>query len=526
MIIKQLQLIHFGKFHEKIIELRPGINIIYGGNEAGKTTVYRFIKAMFFGVTRLRGKAAANDAYTRMLPWETGQGYEGLMVIEHEGINYRLYRNFYKESPTFKVFNDDTGEEIFLSEGQIHQLIPGLTAANFSNTIAIGQQESAIDSDFPQKLQSYIANMSMTGHEAVDISQALALLKSEEKKIKKQMPEDKIGQLQQNIQRLEKQESLRQNYMNAIESAKVQERKLTKSIDQYEKRIEAISSDENTKQITNLRLWEKSFRNFLFFIIAALVLVVIQLVMPLNHVVFKVLTALLIVGAVIFLVKMFIEKKRPKGAEENQEEKLFKAFNQCQQELNKVVILKEKYTWELERLDKELEEKEELVAQLEQAKGTQKQLSKEQEGILIATEIIGQLTGAIHNQFGKRLNQQVAQVFGEIKGNQNQNMIIDEKLNIQIDGVKQLIPLDRMSTASIDQIYFALRFCAADLIFQGQEMPMILDDCFAYYDDQRLEQLLKWLTNKQRPQVILFTCHHREAETLDTIGEDYNYIHL
>lgn len=49
---------HFGPFHNQQLELQPGINIIYGENEAGKTTLHQFIQAMLFGVERLRGKAA------------------------------------------------------------------------------------------------------------------------------------------------------------------------------------------------------------------------------------------------------------------------------------------------------------------------------------------------------------------------------------------------------------------------------------------------------------------------------------
>ena len=40
MIIKDLELTHFGKFHNKTVALKPGVNIIYGRNEAGKSTVH------------------------------------------------------------------------------------------------------------------------------------------------------------------------------------------------------------------------------------------------------------------------------------------------------------------------------------------------------------------------------------------------------------------------------------------------------------------------------------------------------
>lgn len=58
MIIKQLNLDHFGKFHGREIDLNPGVNIIYGANESGKSTVHAFIQSMLFGAERLRGRGA------------------------------------------------------------------------------------------------------------------------------------------------------------------------------------------------------------------------------------------------------------------------------------------------------------------------------------------------------------------------------------------------------------------------------------------------------------------------------------
>ncbi len=56
MLFTKLRLDYFGKFSGKEIELQPGINLIYGENEAGKSTVHTFIKGMLFGIERLRGK--------------------------------------------------------------------------------------------------------------------------------------------------------------------------------------------------------------------------------------------------------------------------------------------------------------------------------------------------------------------------------------------------------------------------------------------------------------------------------------
>lgn len=80
-----------------------------------------------------------------------------------------------------------------------------------------------------------------------------------------------------------------------------------------------------------------------------------------------------------------------------------------------------------------------------------------------------------------------------------------------------------MSRGTIEQIYFAVRMAASELLHE-EECPVILDDTFVFYDDQRLENTLKWLA-KYKKQVLIFTCQKREQQILEKleIGEK-NYV--
>ena len=51
----------FGKFHDTAVSFEDGLNVIYGKNEAGKSTIHTFIRGMLFGIERGRGRAAKND---------------------------------------------------------------------------------------------------------------------------------------------------------------------------------------------------------------------------------------------------------------------------------------------------------------------------------------------------------------------------------------------------------------------------------------------------------------------------------
>ena len=59
---------------------------------------------------------------------------------------------------------------------------------------------------------------------------------------------------------------------------------------------------------------------------------------------------------------------------------------------------------------------------------------------------------------------------------------------------------------------------AAELLLE-EPMPVLLDDTFAFYDEKRLESVLKWLSSQKR-QVIIFTCHKREQEILDKVSRN------
>ncbi len=68
MFIKKIQINNFGKLKNKEIEFKSGINVIYGENESGKSTLLDFISSMFYGINKNKnGKEISN--YDKYLPW-------------------------------------------------------------------------------------------------------------------------------------------------------------------------------------------------------------------------------------------------------------------------------------------------------------------------------------------------------------------------------------------------------------------------------------------------------------------------
>jgi uncharacterized protein YhaN len=77
------------------------------------------------------------------------------------------------------------------------------------------------------------------------------------------------------------------------------------------------------------------------------------------------------------------------------------------------------------------------------------------------------------------------------------------------------ISIEQVSRGTIEQIYFALRMAASEILYE-EEYPIILDDTFVFYDDLRLENTLRWLAKSQK-QVIIFTCQKRENDIWNKI---------
>lgn len=57
------------------------------------------------------------------------------------------------------------------------------------------------------------------------------------------------------------------------------------------------------------------------------------------------------------------------------------------------------------------------------------------------------------------------------------------------------------------------------------DMPIILDESFAYYDNDRLENLLNSFKNIKK-QIIILTCSDREKKILNKLKINYNYLEM
>ena len=187
MRILDLHIDGFGKFHDLSVSFDKDLNVVYGKNEAGKSTLHTFIRCMLFGLERGRGRAARADLYSKYEPWQNKAVYGGRMRVEKDGVIYRLERNFQKDQKAFVIVNETAGKEIEPTKGFMDFLLGGLTETAYNNTISIGQLKCVTEGGMVTELRNYIANMNTTGNLSLNITKATSYLKNRRKEFERQL---------------------------------------------------------------------------------------------------------------------------------------------------------------------------------------------------------------------------------------------------------------------------------------------------------------------------------------------------
>lgn len=183
MVIKKVNIIAFGGLQNKIIEFCGGINVIYGENEAGKSTIQAFIKIWLYGFSNLRGKDLKTNERLRYVPLCGGK-IRGELYVEFDNKTYIIKRTFgkTKKEDTSTIINSLTGEEV----NDINRDEPGkdflsINRSTFSKTLFIGQLGSEINKDKDEEILDKILNSVGVGEGDVTVDRAFTKLENYKK---------------------------------------------------------------------------------------------------------------------------------------------------------------------------------------------------------------------------------------------------------------------------------------------------------------------------------------------------------
>lgn len=611
MKIENIKINSFGTLKNKEINLDKNVNIIYGKNESGKSTLLTYIKTAFYGISKNKNGKQISD-FDKYKPW-SGEEFSGkIKYILDDGSKYEIFRDFNKKNA--KIYNDNLeditkqfnmdkkeGSQFFLEQ-------VGLDENMFTSTIMSGQQEVKLNEQQQNVLVQKIANIAGTG------DSNLSYNKAKEKLNKKQLEEvgtertqgkpinilkSKIKYISEMLEKLNlyKQEKItieqkKKDLENKIQGQE-QRRELIKKISElsgkiriesekvnYKNKIKEEKQDEienlkrEKEEITNISRNKKN-KNEWYWIINAIMIVLMAIsiiALKNKYITYTILTVLTCTLVLEYIIK--INKiKRNKDLQKNKIDLLNTKIDFLQKQKNDIEQdikrekdnlekekeeIKNKYNIELYDIENSKNDLEEITSRINEEKIKLNTLEVEEKSIVNKLEDLIKLEeefATIHEHL-KEIEQKnyeinlakdfLEKAYEKMKKNitpkftfnlsENIKNITNGKYtNINVNDENGLIveiqngeyiPAERLSIGTIDQLYLSLRISMIEEISK-EKMPIILDEAFAYFDDERLENILKYLTQKYKQhQLIIFTCTNREKNILDKLNCIYNSVEL
>lgn len=199
MIIKEVNIGKFGKLENQKYQFAPRINVIYGANESGKSTLMQFLKAMLFGLEKTRVRKTL-DTYNRYEPWDTPTYFYGSMIFETGQQQFLLERNLYYKEKRARLVNIRDGEELSVEYGDLDMLLGNVSAAAYENTCCIGQEQLLPGRELGVLLEDERSNLAQTGSGDFQLSKALQELEQKRKnaeKTRKELEQQRLSHIHQ-----------------------------------------------------------------------------------------------------------------------------------------------------------------------------------------------------------------------------------------------------------------------------------------------------------------------------------------
>lgn len=185
-MIKKIFINSFGKFNNYELEFKNGLNFIFGQNESGKSTILNFILMVLYG-NQSKSKDLLQNERRRYKPWNQ-EVMKGFIVIEKDGIDYKIERTFLNSNSTdiVEIYNLNTGSSIDIpnpKEPGEHFFNLGYEA--FKKTLFIFSESIVINNDNKKdEITRKLINLVTTGEEDISFRNVISKLEDKIYKIK------------------------------------------------------------------------------------------------------------------------------------------------------------------------------------------------------------------------------------------------------------------------------------------------------------------------------------------------------
>ena len=544
MQIDRAAIFRFGKLADKTVDFAPGINIVYGKNEAGKTTLHAFLTAMLFGMEKGRGRAKGTEGYLRYEPWHAPSYYSGALQFTVGGRPFYLERNFYHKEPRARLCNLADGEELSVAYGDLGMLLGGVTREAYENTCDIPQCRAVTGAELTGLLAEYLSDMSDGGNAGIRVTRAVEKLEQKKRSLQSQMKSEREKREQQ------------------VQQLTVERRMLEEDCGRLRRQIEEAAADmrayaemhpqmrdgqrpENTENVGRVAGMTKRtagngfpVKSFLIGLAAAVGLAGnawwyhrAGYAPGLFAAAEGVLAILLGIGVAGILRHRSAVRAR---AGENAKEPAEAPESAAAEDAVRIRLAEsEKQSRRLlAGLEETLAEKEtrrcNLAEQLEAWNGAgtrERELQLELDAVEMAKSEIIRLSREYGDERRDEINSAVSGYVSAITEGKYDLTEVDEagKLRVHTEG-REVLP-EALGRGTLEQFYFAFRMAVGSIVTQEEPLPLLLDETFAMYDDDRLRQTLRLLAGNGT-QTILFTCQRREQKLLEELGIAYHMIEL
>lgn len=521
MIIKEIEIKAFGRLEDRRMVFGDGVNLIQGENEAGKTTLHAFIRAMLFGMERGRGRASREDDYTRYRPWNASGNYGGRMDLEIGGKTYRMIRDFARDGRDLTVYDLETGAEVPEFEERVLQAA-GLNQSNYRNALWITAERNPSTRELADGLGDRLIHMATGGDQELAASKAIAWLETEKKKQEKSKLSEKMTELEERKKILQEAEQERKElaleyqsveealYRNAMLSGeRLTDEEEEVALERAAQISRAAAEARNLRQASEGGNMLAAVGYFLLAIGCLIVFAMMKWVLPLP----------VAIGVpVVFYLAVL-----GRGLYKSYQKKMQKKQNQAERE--ELILQKGKLSVRIEQLERQQEAENTLGEEYRQTREKLLVQQQEKEVLETAAEILRQVSGEVKQGFGREYAGRLERAMKEITAGGHEQLYLDEEFQIRLEENGQIQPLERFSKGTVEQIYLAMSLQAGALLFREQ-MPLLLDDALVHYDGERIQRVLEYMTREHRGQILLCSCTTREAECLEEAGIPYRYLHM
>ena len=253
MEILNLKVNNFGKLSNKEIELKKGINIIYGENESGKSTLLKFIMGMFYGLSKNKNKKLISD-YEKYMPWNGGEFSGKITYKLDNNQKYEVFREFKKKNPN--IFNEnleDISKEFNIDKNLGNRFFYDQTKVDeelFLSTIVSLQEEVKLDEKEQNILVQKMSNLASTGEDNISFQKIMNNLnKRQMEEIGTARSQDRpINTVMKRMEEIENEKEYLSNFTNKQYEIEEENQELEVQIKEQENKLELLKNKRKCRK--------------------------------------------------------------------------------------------------------------------------------------------------------------------------------------------------------------------------------------------------------------------------------------